>query len=382
MPAPRREKILSWVEFFTWNVLILGGLAVALHHFQEKLPQWVPPPEQQAWWFVLAKDLSREASTACLVALFLSFSVEYFNQRHHSKQAEFVRKQLDDQREKIREQMNQDLFYTIYKRRIPPEILEQLESQLLRADFVRREHRITLIFDRRHTAIGDRAHIVIQHDYKIYNTTDTPREYAVGATIQIDPRTQGVLSQEYRFRSIAITSFRENGQQNGEGIRLNAKSIGAKVSTDLKSLTQTFRQSVMVWPGGYVSASVSHEGLYPLDGADVISCMLPADRLTVTTLVPDEDFEVLVTSMHPTDAQLIEGDGEDFTRKSWEIACAIFPGQGISYQWFPRRRAQPAEPESVAVVEPVRANGGTVQVSVSAVVSDLSTVNPPTTSSH
>jgi hypothetical protein len=382
MPVPQREKLLSWIEFFIWNVLILGGLAVALHVLQEKLPGLAPPSEQQSWWAILAKDLTKEAGTACLVAMFLSFSVEYFNQRHHSKQAEFVRKELDDQREKLREQMNQDLFYTIYKRRIPPEILEQLESQLLRADFVRREHRVTLIFDRRHTTIGDRARIIIQHDYKIYNITDTPRDYAVGATIQIDPRTRDVLSQEYRFRSIAITSFREDGVQYGESIRLNAQSIAAKVSTDLQNLTQTFRQTVKVSPGGYASASVSHEGIYPLDGADVISCMLPGDRLTVTTLVPHEDFEVLVTSMHPTDATLIEGDGDDFTRKSWEIPRAIFPGQGISYQWFPRSGAKHAQPGIVGVTERPHTNGSTANASVPTPDSGLGAANPLTTPSH
>ena len=325
---------------------------------QQEIPSLINIPAPKPLWILVLTDLPREAGTACLVALFLSFSVEYFNQRHHSAQTEFVRKELDEQRGKLREQMNQDLIYAIYKRRVPPEIFEQVESQLLRADFVRREHRIMLTFHRKMTDSGERARITIQHDYKVHNITDTPRELAVGATIQIDPRAATTLSQEFRFRSLSATSYRADGSQHGDSIRLNAETIAKCVERDKQNMTQTFRRSVSIVPDGYLSASVCHEGIHPLDGADAISCMLPADRLTVTTFVPNDDFDVVVTSMHPTDAALTEGDG-DFSKKTWEISRAIFPGQGISYQWYPRSMDLVSQPGAIGSKRDVQTNGAT-----------------------
>jgi hypothetical protein len=86
--------------------------------------------------------------------------------------------------------------------------------------------------------------------------------------------------------------------------------------------------------------------------------MLPADRLTVTTFVPNDDFDVVVTSMHPTDAVLTEGDG-DFSKKTWEISRAIFPGQGISYQWYPRSMDLVSQAGVLGSKRDVQTNGAT-----------------------
>jgi hypothetical protein len=352
----QRKSVMGWVSFTIWNLVILGGLAVALFFVQQKLPSLINISAPKQLWILVLTDLPREAGTACLVALFLSFSVEYFNQRHHSAQAEFVRRELDEQRAKLREQMNQDLLYAIYKRRVPAEIFEQVETQLLRADFVRREHRITLTFHRKKTDSGERVKIIIQHDYKVLNITDTPRDFAVGATIQTDPRNASALSQEFRFRSLSATSYRADGSQHGDSIRLNAEAIAKCVEGNTQNMAQTFRRPVSIVPEGYLSASVCYEGVHPLDGADVVSCMLPADRLTVTTFVPNDDFDVVVTSMHPTDAALTEGDG-DFSKKTWEISRAIFPGQGISYQWYPRSPDLVTQADVLGSKKDVQTNG-------------------------
>jgi hypothetical protein len=331
----KSQRLSHWTKFTMASMVVLWSAAAVFYLLHLYLLQLFERHGLHSDWFDLLGFLAQEAAAACLVAFFLGLSVEYFNQRRHTEQSELVRKELDVQRTRIMEQINENILKTIYKRNIPAPIFEHVERFLLRSDFLRRNYSVDLTLER--TALEDgqvRARLTIDQRFDMWNLTDSSATYQAQSIINADPRSAGrSAGARMRFISAEFVTYTNNGVQIGTATAFRGNDLLHRVKPSLDGASQVFTHHVEVPRGGYVSVVLSHEAIQALDGADMLCCLTPADGMSITILTPRKDFGVDVVSMHPEDAILMR-PRNGFSR-TWQSRHPIFPGQDVSYQWYP-----------------------------------------------
>lgn len=358
----------AWFSFASKSFLVLISTAFALYFLHVRLEELYPEAGRTALQKVMV-SLPEEAAIACLVAFFIALAFEYFVQQRHASDAELLHRKLEAERkalfdkleaerrslfDKLEAERNsvfskleaernsllevakENLVTGIYKRKIPASIYNHVESFLLRSRFVRKSYSVILEFTMHTTATGERrTDIAVEQSYQIHNVSDEGATYHVKAVISTDPRQAGE-EEESQFRLVEIQPHSASGARVGERICLQHANIIKDGNYKKNGTDQSFSREVTIQQGEFVSVKVCHRGIYALDGADVICCMNPADGMDVTAYVPNRDYSVELVSMHPDDA-VPETVADPERRRRWHLKRAIFPGQGVCFQWYPRK---------------------------------------------
>jgi hypothetical protein len=336
----------AWFSFAGKSFLVLISLAIGLYYLHVHLEEVFPEAGRTALQKILV-SLPHEAAIACLVAFFIALSFEYFVQQRHASEAELLRSKLEAERKalfskleseraSLLEVAKENLVTGIYKRKIPPSIYNHVESFLLRSRFVRKNYSVILEFTLHTKANGEqRTDIAIEQRYEIHNVSQEGASYQVKAAISTDPRQAGE-EEESQFKLIEIQPHSASGAPVGDRICLQHADIIKDAQYAKNGTSQSFNREVTIQQGEFVTVKVCHRGIYALDGADVICCMSPADGMDVTAYVPNRDYVIELVSMHPDDA-VAETISDPQRRRRWHLKQAIFPGQGVCYQWYPRK---------------------------------------------
>lgn len=287
--------------------------------------------------------LAKELGFAALVAVTLNLSIEAFNRRRHDTEKQELLSSFhaaqDEQRDKLisdtadqhREHikdLNERIFQVVYERNIPEVIFREVESQLLKCKFIRCESSYCFSIEK----INDQfVKMHVRHVYSVQNISPTSEIYDL--TIGFDV----IKSMADSFKIIKI----KNGQNVALMVNPTIKEKNSIHEWWSASLSQEAE------PNALVQCEIEFERVSPIKGKEVICTMLPSKHLKLEVIDRLKAFSVRAMALHPR-SELDFSSSSDKVRYQWQIDGALFPGQGMLFDWAPN--ADPAEEGDEQVV--------------------------------
>lgn len=317
-------------------------------------------------------ELARDLGIAGFIAFVLNISIETFTRRRHRVQEQNLISQMDNQRtsllaelegkrqemietinaqhktsgRELLEAVNKELFAAVYKRNIPHVVFTQVERSLLKCDFYRPVYKARYSIKRLSDITGldgDSDFVMLNaiHHYEVQNISDTDAQYKIDAVIDISPHAD---AKRYKISSVMI----DKKPINSEVLEKD------HIRIDEKRRLLIFECGVQIKKGDSLEVDVEYQQIHRIDASEVICSVLPMASLHLEILIPNEDFEVKATSLHPEPEELVSSPHET-NFKAWAIPHGIFPGQGIYISWYPKVAA--TEGAGGAVPDAIATNG-------------------------
>jgi hypothetical protein len=286
--------------------------------------------------------VSREAGFACLVAFFLSLTVEWVNRRRHAEaEASLVNrvdakhqeridallKSLEGKHEATSKELLKDVFKTVYERNIDAGIFKVVDDHILKKNLLRKGYKCSITVEPL-TAEGDvpgplpLVKLTFQISYLAVNITDQPiQETILKACVDITPEHE----ERCRFVRASI-----DGQDysSGELEPFLRKDIGNAVWILEIPGPIDKRKEVPVY-FEYCKVAPNHN-------SEVICSTVPMDGLEWDVLLRDGSLDVNSMSLHPeNEVRVSAPNRKEFS--AWRLNHAILPGQGVVVFWHPKR---------------------------------------------
>jgi len=284
--------------------------------------------------------LAKELGFAALVAVTLNFSIEGFNRGRHNKEKvellDAFHEAQDRQRRLLIEEsdarhlvhikgLNEKIFQVVYERNIPEEIFREVESQLLRGKFIRCESSYQYTIEKLNDSF---VKLHVRHVYSIKNISPNRElhELVVGFDVIKD------MASFYKVIKLKVAAAET--------------SCPVPVISDKNEDHEWWQVSLTadVDPESTIQCEFEYERVSTLKGKEVICTLLPSKQLKLQVIDPQGAFSMRAMALHPR-AELNQCSSTGSVCYQWQIDGALFPGQGILFDWVPSERAGKREPE-------------------------------------
>ncbi|MES2973191.1 MAG: hypothetical protein V4757_06260 [Pseudomonadota bacterium] len=282
----------------------------------------------------LISYLLKDAGIAGLVALFLNLTIEWVNRKKHADHQQSLLTALETKHEesskKLLEDVNKQLFRTVYKRNIDPAVFNQVEKHLLLADVMRRDFRASFklkkFMDPDSGGPTEFAELDVIYDFRVFNLTDKPVTCPVAkALVDVTPKYREFC----RFKRITV---------GGEVFENDLLAKYVDDVPDRNFIVLLLPKAIP--PNDSIPVRIEYKKLAPLDYSELVVTTLPMDGLTIEVSDPHEMFTVEAISLHPEDERRDTPlDQKHLAR--WSMDQAFLPGQGMVMMWHPTEVAAP-----------------------------------------
>lgn len=329
MTSVAKLKELKWYEQFK---IVNGVLAVAslfLLVIYWSVNEHVSS-ERGGVLVTFLAFLAKEVGMAGLIALFLNLSIEWVNRSRHYSQQSLLLEALEQKHRETSEillnNVNKQLFETIYKRNVDSDVFSQVEEHLLKADTMRREFSAAFtlqpfFYEGRQTEF---VKLRFRNSYKVCNLTKDP-VFAPVVRIVLD--VTPCFAEHSKFKRIKV-----------------GKEILSE--SDLKGVVRSIPDrdfiSIVVErevpPMGELPIEIEYEKLAPLNYVEIVTTTVAMDGLNIEIIDQSEFFTVDAISLHPVDERRKTPIGNPVSSQ-WILDKPILPGQGIVLLWHPKNAA-------------------------------------------
>jgi hypothetical protein len=311
--------------FILWNVVIvIAGILVKLVAVPNADTLRNKLPSQLGW----IADFLPEISTALIVAVVLNLLVEPFNRHQHRKHAA-------DIESKIKE----GVLKAVFLRQIPERVFDEVDRELLRANYYRLAPEIALTIRKLESVIVGApqgfALVTESFHWKIQLSSPEPQPLSIHMSSDAC-RGMGALSRVL----MASINHRE----------LTRKEIDGATSHVGDSIVFSYHDpTLIIKQGDVVDFRIATQFVrWDRDeGNELMLC--PASGISVIVNIPNEDFEVEAVAIHPKELTETSVAGE-LAVKRWCFSHGIFPGQGVGISWRPKSHV----PLSSSVLEDLK----------------------------
>jgi hypothetical protein len=340
----QQTESARWYEQFKFVCFLIGLVAVLLLAIHWILITYSPKHIADSYISFLFK----EAGMAGLIALFLHVSIEWITRRReqlhrsalissleekHQQTSNALLIALDEKHRstsaKLLDDVNQQLFRTVYKRNIAPAVFEQVEKHLLRSDIMRKDFsayfEIRPFIDPQTKASTQFVELYFCNEYVVQNLTDSPIEAeVVRAIVDVTP----IYRDQCYLKQITL------GEETIDKEALIGKGYVQQVEN--RNLIKAYIKRTIVGNDA-MRVRFEYVKLAPIDYSEIVITTLPMDGLVLEVNNPTGSFTIGAVSLHPEDAMLLTPEDRQHLQK-WKIDHAILPGQGIALMWHPNKK--------------------------------------------
>lgn len=313
----------QWYERLTWVSIVLGFVSLSFLGVYWAAHRYLASEYADSFLVLIAKELGM----AGLIALILNVSIEWINRaKHFSQQNELLfelEKKHEDTSKRLLNDVNKQLFRTVYQRNIDAEVFAQVEKHLLMAEIMRRDFKASFTIKpfRMNGELTNLAVVDFCNSFTVQNLTDAPvTAPVVKALIDVKP----AYRDQCKFKRIKI------GETIFEGAALDEK-VQQVAGRNLL----TVRVDQVIAANESVPVSVEYQKLEAIDYLEVVVTTIPADKIDLEVVDPESFFTVDAMSLHPEDEVRVTNSEREFLAQ-WKLDNAIFPGQGILLSWHPK----------------------------------------------
>lgn len=296
-----QEFTLSHKFHYLWCVVVFLLAVLFLALSDDVVPE--------GFW----KFLWHELGFAGIVAIVLIFTIEKFTREKHQRAA-------DD----LLDQINQDLFKTIYKRYIPNSVFNEVEKCVMKSAVFRESHQLDYTIDTfpEHTDELLRSSCfkcIAQTNYKLKNLlSDQPVKHQVTV----------VLERPINSAWDDLCTIEE--------VRMNDQVLAFDQLTQATKRTDPhilFEHEIEIPSGSEVSIFTKSMLIKNKVDSEIWCSRLPSDGLTLTVSTPTKGLTVQANANHSE--KLRQTLNIDVTQR-WELKFGIFPFQSIIFFWKPK----------------------------------------------
>jgi hypothetical protein len=294
----------SFLESETWfyRTFILGSIVSLLLSYGAHI-------FLKEWTFV--EHLLRDLGMAGLIAMVLIYTVDRVSRERHENAAH-----------DLMEKMNHNLFHAIYKRYIPPAVMEEVEKCLMKSDVFRTHYCIdyTLDYISEVTNIeqADKDKYLkceIYSKYRLRNITDKPITHLVETHVELP--IENSLKDLVDFDEITI-----------DGDSLSAEEI--KESTSTNDIHKIIKHEVTIPADGFKEVTMMCHTIKRKLDMEVWSSRFPSAGLTLRITAPSA-IKVHATANHSEELSESKMGGGKLT--IWELDHGMFPFQSVIFWW-------------------------------------------------
>jgi hypothetical protein len=324
-------------------LLSIGLLAVGFWIHQAHNGETDPHPIT-----AVAEHFANELGIAGIVACILAITIESLSHREFLTLAQEERSAIKKEFEKLAQQernaIKQDVFHYVYGHSIPEEITTEIELQLLKNLFVKRN--LVLVHTIEPFPANPKYVVLTTHiTYELQNLTDQTQTYHLLSFSEDAP--EPALQAEARFLSIKVddceTPFIIEGDELVSSQDKN--KIGGHLCVE---------KDIRVRPDRPARFAFSVRTLKSLDdGYDIFLCSDPTCGFDIKVHVYHLDLEVSAHAFHPETLSPALEHRPALNRHHWTIKRPVLIHQGAYVYWRPKRTAGAPYDPGRAVIKTV-----------------------------
>jgi hypothetical protein len=259
-----------------------------------------------------------EAGIAGLIGCVLAWTIDRLSRDEFRKLAE-------DERNAIKT----DVFYYVYGRDIPPAIRDEIDTQILKSDFVRLSHKLR--FDL--SIIDDpktREHYVLSKCtsvYEVKNIAKVSRPLPLPHSIDRSPSP--ALADEVKYTSLSVKGCQSPFERTEDELR--------KMRTeDEDQVRLNFQEEIVVSPGQTCTVIASYHGIRNLKGGRIdFSFTTHTLALELNVEVPKRDLQVRARVFGPYELKKHDLHDPSNGHYHWRLEHPLLPYQTIYVMWSP-----------------------------------------------
>jgi hypothetical protein len=266
-----------------------------------------------------------ELGFAFLIALVIIIGIEQWSRNEFNRTVSI----------KINDIQN-NVFRSTFSRNIPKSLIDEVDNLVLRADFVRQNHRSTyrmrLVNAKQinKNANDTRAIIAsVNTSYKVKNVSGVRKDFPVRVELEKSPieGLEGSVSiQEIAIRGNPIT---ENNLRKADEDAPDGFSF------------RKFEHVISgINPGEEVEVACKFQIVMRTTGTEVWRSLLPSDGMTLVVYLPPGAKNFDAFALHRAELTRRLSD-EESGYHEWVLDQAVLPHQGIAFRWIMDDRSLP-----------------------------------------
>lgn len=235
-----------------------------------------------------------------------------------------------------RRQAKNDVFYYVFARLIPKEITDEIDTQILKADFVRENVSMNYTLRRATDPTTDGKFICLDLElsYDVKNMTTEEKPFAVRSSIEMSP-VPG-LADEAKFKTVSATRCLNPFTRDGDAIQTRREDMHIILDLDTEMKIPGHSSAGVV----VRSQTIKHfEG-----GSDFYRFSSHTCDLDLTVQVVGEELNVyagtFVPDIKPAPTKRHKPENNYY---NWKITRPLLAFQGVYISWM-TREAAPAHP--------------------------------------
>lgn len=308
-----REGFFKGPLFVYFLVIVIGAVCIfaAEHH----------PAGQLALVYelfspVLSRKFMKGFGEALVIAGIVGMTIDHYNLVRHRRsitdmEAAFSR-MASDTTSAVANEASANGILSVYKTLLSEAILGAISKDVLKAELIRTYYKIELVLRRE----GECVRAIQTTDSKVSNQTMKPLKYLFA--FEFDKTMEGMPPFDGKINTLTFDGVPQDPKEI-EGIleTANDKNVAVRTSVEIKA-----EKSVRI-----VFETSELRANY-----DVLfwSTLLPTDEMRLTVIVPDNDIDVVVETLHPESA---DEDVASGMSRHWVLNGAALPGQGFLVKW-------------------------------------------------
>jgi len=275
------------------------------------------PPDQSYWWAAATwVSFIKELGIAFFIALIISIAIE-----------RAARTEFDKTIKQRVTEIQENVFKSTFSRNIPKALIDEVENLVLRADFIRRDHRTTYRLSIRsaraiNPAIVNDFNVVFIDKttfYVVKNVSGVRKDFSVKVGIEKPP-----IEELKNYVSIDQVRIRDQ-ELTPEMIR------GGDM--DLQDAFKNFEHTVRnIEPNQEVTVLTKCTVIKMLTDVEIWRSLLPSDGMHLTVQFPPGTGAFGASSLHRAEvSKLVSDDAAGY--HEWKLDQAVLPHQGIVFWW-------------------------------------------------
>jgi len=311
------EFYRRFVIYGALAVLSIALLGVGYWLHQAHRDQADPDPTRS-----FAEHFADELGIAGIVALILALTIESLSHREFRKLAQ-----------EERDSIKRDVFHYVYGHWIPEEVRTEIDAQILKSLFIKRNLTLTHEINPYHP--NPKYVILTTHiTYELYNLTGKTQTYHLLTFSEAAPEPG--LQEEARYLSIRVDDCEHPFALEGDQLvaSQNNNKIGGHLCVE---------KDIGILHDRPARFALSMKTLKSLeDGYDIFLCSDPTCGFDLKVNVQSLDLEVSAHAFHPETMAVALEHNPTIKRHHWSIKRPLLIHQGAYVYWRPKRTTLPA----------------------------------------
>jgi hypothetical protein len=291
--------------------LVLGALALDRSRQEEQAGQEPAKPESESIWLHGLRDFGFSLMEAGLVIAL----IEVRSAREQVKRsAELVENATRVAMAWI-EKSSASLFSSVYKQRVPNELVALYEETAFRCPLFRIGHEYTCTFEESGEATAEMIPATFYQRFFMRNLTESDVAYELVCETQLPP-TQ---AEKCKFTRLDI---------DGKQVQITPEMLSLVERVGYKALRLSRTENIKPGDKG-TEFEIWFENLRHRRDFEVVAMNWPADGILFEVIHP-KSFEIQLNALHPGDLREVTTSR---TSKKWRLTAGFLVGQGVCLSW-------------------------------------------------